>query len=224
MMITLRKTLLRTAFVLGVAAAGLTVAPHAMPAAQAAGPSLSATGQGGSVLVTGTGFTSGVTVWLTLLSSGLTLDLDRTPITPVNGSFQILLVENTSYSGGAYVAADQSGQASTTWAQTNIYPAPYITAQGGVGDVFVQGSGFAPGSTATVTVFQLYGCGFHRFCTKVLAVHSIPVDSFGTLNSSYGNELFYGLPSGQYVWVDATGTSIVTNATANSNISSVYVS
>jgi hypothetical protein len=44
---TLRRTLLRAAFTLSVAIAGLTVAPHALPAAQAASPSLTATAQGG---------------------------------------------------------------------------------------------------------------------------------------------------------------------------------
>jgi hypothetical protein len=220
---TLRKTLLRTAFTLSVALAGLTVAPHALPAAQAASPALTATAQGGSVLVNGSGFTPGVPVRLVLLNSSLTLDLGIQSVTPLpNGSFQILLVENTSYSGGASVAADQSGLP-TTWAQTSIYPAPYITAQGGVGDVFVQGSGFTPGTTATVDEFQYYFCGWPtRRCTKVLAVSSIPVSSNGTLNS-YSNQLLPA-PSGQTVYVQATGSSIVTNATTYSNALSVSVS
>jgi hypothetical protein len=164
-------------------------------------------------------------VRLVLLNSSLTLDLGIQYVTPLpNGSFQMLLVENASYSGSASVAVDQSGWP-TTWAQTTIYPAPYITVQGGVGDVFVNGSGFTPGTTATVQVFQLYPCGSGwpiRLCTKVLAGSSIPVSTFGTLNS-YGNQLLR-VPSGQTVLVQATGSSIVTNATTYSNAVSVNVS
>ena len=226
---TLCTTLLRTAFTLSAAIAGLTAASPALPTAHAAAPSLSVTGQGGSVLVTGAGFTPNVPVRLVLLNSSLTLDLGIQYVTPFpNGSFQMLLVENTTYSGGAEVAADQSGLP-TTWAQTTIYAAPYITAQGGVGDVSVDGSGFAPGTSVTVKVFQWYGCtlgGHLALCTRVLGTQTVAASSATSSDPEAGliiPYLLFGAPAGNTVDVQASGTSIVTNSAASSNVVSVNV-
>lgn len=216
---------------MALALGGSMVATTAIPAAHAASPSLSLTGQGGSVFVEGTGFTPGVPVRLVLLSSNLTLDLGIHYVTPYpNGTIEALLVENASYSGGVAVAADQSGWP-TTWAQATIYPAPYITAQGGVGDVAVFGSGFAPGTSVTVEVFQLYVCGFRFpfpiFCRNVLGTQTVTASSPTPSDPEAGliiPYLLFGARSGTAVDVQASGTSIVTNSAANSNVVSVSVS
>jgi hypothetical protein len=221
-----KLVLLSAALALG----GLAFAATATPAAHAASPSLTATGQGGSVYVYGSGFNPyGGSVRVEVLNSNLTQVLDTEyPLVYPNGSFAVLLKEtpSTSYTGIAHVVADQSGLPST-WTSTYIYPAPYITATSGIGDVGVQGSGFAPGTTVTVTVFQWYGCvtgGFIHLCTHVLSTQTVTASS-PTYNDAEAGIIYATLPSPSgNVLVEASGTSIVTNSAAYSNAVSLYVS
>ena len=210
-----------------VLALGGLVTATASPAAHAASPSLYVKGQGGSVYVYGSGFNPYIYVRVELLNSSLTQKLDydyirAEPNGSIEGTFQAIDWTTPSYTGSAWVVADQIGLPST-WASTTIYPAPYITAQGGLGDVSVQGSGFDQGTPVTVTVFQRYICGFPlHLCTHVLATKTFTATTVYDGDAGIIYATLYGIPSGN-VQVEASGTSIVTLSAASSNVVTVYV-
>ncbi len=143
---------LATAGVVSVALAlgGLTSAARA---AQAAPEHMWAYGQGGGAIIFADNFIPGAVVRVELLDAGLhTVLAEQYLRTPSTGSFDLLMW--TRYTGAAWVAADSPG-APTSWAKTYVFPAPHLDSIGGpCGTVAVHGSGFRPGATMLVRLFD----------------------------------------------------------------------
>ena len=181
----------RGVLVAALALAGFAaLAPAGAPAALASGgPSLSLTGQGGGVYVSGTGFTPGVPVQVEVLNSSMTTVGSIQSLTPqscygyLGGCFATVLT--AGFTGSAWVAADQAGWP-TTWAQTTIYQDPYITAYTEPGPyssgIVVSGSGYTPGASVTVQVSQL--CGL--WCWKVLSTQTVTASFATPSDADYG--------------------------------------
>jgi hypothetical protein len=180
----------RGILVAALALAGFAALAPAAPAAHATlGPSLSLTGQGGGVYVSGTGFTPGVTVRVEVMNSSMTTVGSIQNLTPqscygyLGGCFATVLT--AGFTGSAWVTADQAGSA-TIWAQTTIYQDPYITAYTEPGPyssgVVVSGSGYTPGASVTVQVSQL--CGV--FCWKVLSTQTVTASGATQSDADYG--------------------------------------
>jgi hypothetical protein len=156
-----------------LALASLTFAAGASPVAHAApAPIVDASGQGGGVQVYGWNYTAGVTVRVEVLDLSLhvlsTRYLTAWQGTGAYGVFDTLMPVN--YVGNVYVLVDQAGHP-TAGAKTNIYPDPYIVAQGEARGVQVTGTGYYPGATVRVEVLDP--------SLNVLSVQYVTADSYG---------------------------------------------